>query len=60
VAQLSRAGDTESGPPALARAIREVAAARAARDAPALEHALLTLAGTALSWADRVARLRPT
>jgi len=40
----------------LAQAIREVAEARSARDAHALERALLALAGTALGWSDRVRR----
>ncbi|PTL58239.1 hypothetical protein [Paraconexibacter algicola] len=44
----------DHGPGALAAAVREVARARSARDAQALDQALLELAGTALGWADRV------
>lgn len=40
----------------LAQAIRDVAVARSARDAHALEHALIALAGTALGWSERVRR----
>lgn len=48
----------ESGPRALAGAIRDVAAARSARDGEDLEGALLALAGIALGWADRVGHRR--
>lgn len=46
----------DHGPTNLAQAIREVAEARTARDAHALELALIALAGTALGWSDRVRR----
>lgn len=45
---------SDHGATNLARAIREVADARSARDADALEIALLGLAGTALGWSERV------
>lgn len=56
-ARSREAGD-DAGPRSLADAIRDVAAARAARDGEALEGALLALAGVALGWADRAGHSR--